>query len=75
MLSAAPKLQVSIHDEVLGNRQDRMDYLRRNAGVPFAELKLEEPANFKRKLKELSAGSGTSACDIARDRPKRRRSK
>ncbi len=55
-LSAAPKLQVSIHDEVLRNRQDRMDYLRRNAGVPFAELKLEEPANFKRRLKELSAG-------------------
>jgi hypothetical protein len=55
-LSAAPKLQVTIHDEVLRNRQDRMDYLRNNAGVPFAELKLEEPANFKRKLRELSAG-------------------
>jgi hypothetical protein len=55
-LSAAPKLQVSIHDQILRNRQDRMDYLRKNAGVPFVDLKLEEPASFKRKLRELTAG-------------------
>jgi hypothetical protein len=55
-LSSAPRLQVSIHDRVLRNRQDRIDYLRTNAGVQFVDLKLEELGNFKRKLKDLRPG-------------------
>lgn len=57
-VSAVPRFEVSIHGQTLSNRQDRMDYLHKNAGVPVIDLKLEEPSSFKRKLKELGSGPG-----------------
>jgi hypothetical protein len=55
-LQAVPKLQVLLHGQPLRNREDRMESLKKNVGMPVVELKLEEPKNFKKKLKDLSAG-------------------
>ena len=41
---------------MLKNRQDRIAYLKERAGVPVVDLRLEDPRNFRRKLKDLSAG-------------------
>lgn len=55
-LQAAPKLQVLLHGKPLRNREDRMESLKKNVGMAVVELKLEEPKNFKKKLKDLGAG-------------------
>jgi hypothetical protein len=55
-LSGETKLIVTLHGEPMRNRQDRMDYIRKTAEYPTIDLKLEEPKNFKRKLKDLAAG-------------------
>ena len=55
-LGSANKWQVSLHGRVLKNRADRIAYLKDCAGVPVADLKLEDPRAFRRKLKELVEG-------------------
>jgi hypothetical protein len=55
-LSGESKLAVTLHGEAMRSRQDRMDYIRKNAEAPTVELKLEEPKNFKRKLKDFAGG-------------------
>jgi hypothetical protein len=52
-IGGTTKLQVSLHGQVLKNRQDRVAYLRERAGVPVVDLKLEDLRNFRRKLKDL----------------------
>jgi hypothetical protein len=55
-LKAGPKLQVFLHGAPLRNRQDRIEALKKSAEMPVLELKLEEPKNFKKKLRDLGAG-------------------
>ena len=55
-LKMGPKLQVLLHGQPLRTRQDRVDALRKSIDLPVIDLKLEEPKNFKKKLKELAAG-------------------
>ena len=55
-LKANPKLQVLLHGQPLRNRQERIEVLKDTVEMPVVDLKLEEPKNFKKKLKELSAG-------------------
>ncbi len=55
-IGGTTKLQVSLHGQVLRNRQDRISYLKDRAGVPVVDLRLEDPRNFRRKLKDLGEG-------------------
>ena len=55
-ISGDQKLHVTLHGQAIRNRQERMDYLRKNADVPTLDLRLEEPKTFKRKVKELMGG-------------------
>jgi len=49
---------------VLKNRADRVAYLKDRAGVPVVDLRLEEPRNFRRKLKDI----GTAALILVTSR-------
>lgn len=51
-------LEVRISDVILDDREDRIAYLEKRAGVPFVSLKLEDPKLFKSKLKKLGDGPG-----------------
>jgi len=55
-LKAGPKLKVLLHGEPLRNRQERIELLKKSAGMPVIDLRLEEPKSFKKKLKDLGAG-------------------
>ena len=55
-IGGTTKVQVSLHGQVLKNRQDRIGYLKDRAGVTVVDLRLEEPRNFRRKLKDLTEG-------------------
>jgi hypothetical protein len=53
-IEGGAKLRVSLHGEALKDRKDRVEYLRRRAGIDrVVDLKLEEPGAFRRKLKDL----------------------
>jgi hypothetical protein len=52
-IGGTAKLQVSLHDQVLKNRADRIAYLKERAGVTVVDLKLEDPRGFRRKLKDI----------------------
>jgi hypothetical protein len=54
-LTAGKGLEVTIHGQQLRSRQDRIEFFHQNVGVPVIDLKLEEPKQFKRKLKDLGA--------------------
>jgi hypothetical protein len=49
-------LDVSIGGAVLRDREDRITYLEKHAGVPVVALRLEDPKQFKTKLKKLGVG-------------------
>jgi hypothetical protein len=49
-------LEVAIGGEVLQGREDRIAYLKRHAGAPVVALKLEDPKQFKSRLRKLEAG-------------------
>jgi hypothetical protein len=51
-------IEVGISDIVLRNREDRIAYLERYAGVPVLTLKLEDPKQFKPKLNKLGEDPG-----------------
>jgi hypothetical protein len=59
-LDSSPKLQVSLHGNVIRNRQDRIAYLRERVSasvdVSVIDLKLEDPRGFRRKLKDVGNG-------------------
>jgi hypothetical protein len=54
-LSGTNKFEVSIHGSPLRNRQDRIEYLSKTADAQIVDLKLEDPATFRRKVKEISS--------------------
>ncbi len=49
-------LEVAIGGAVLRDRDDRIAYLEKHAGVPVLALKLEDPKQFKTRLKRLGEG-------------------
>jgi len=46
-------IEVAIGDAVLRGRDDRIAFLEKHAGVPVVPLKLEDPKQFKSRLKKL----------------------
>jgi len=51
-------LEVGIGDAIFRSREDRIAYLEKCAGVPVVALKLEDPKQFKTRLKKLGDGPG-----------------
>jgi len=51
-------VEVGIGDVIFRNREDRIAYLEQRAGVPTVALRLEDPKQFKTKLKKLGDGPG-----------------
>ena len=49
-------LEVIVGEAALRNRDERIAYIEKHAGVPVVALKLEDPRQFKTKLKKLSKG-------------------
>jgi hypothetical protein len=56
--SKKEKLEIGIGDVIFRNRDDRIAYLEKCAGVPVVTLKLEDPKQFKSRLKKLGDGPG-----------------
>ena len=63
-ISGTTKLEVSIHGTPLRNRQDRMEYLAKAGDALVVELKLEDPATFRRKLKDVNYSDATDCGDF-----------
>jgi hypothetical protein len=51
-------MEVHVGDAILRNREDRIAYIEKHAGVPVVSLRLEDPKQFKTKLKKLGDGAG-----------------
>lgn len=51
-------LEVCVGEVAVRNREERISYLEKCAGVPVVALKLEDPKQFKSKLKKLGDGPG-----------------
>jgi PglZ domain len=51
-------VEVLVGDDVLRNREDRISYLEKHAGVSVVSLRLEDPKQFKTRLKKLGGGAG-----------------
>jgi hypothetical protein len=52
-VDGSTNLQVFLYGKGLKNRTDRVSLLKERAIVPVVDLKLEDPKNFRRKLKDL----------------------
>jgi PglZ domain len=50
------ELEVALGEALLRNRDDRIAYIEKHAGVPVVALKLEDPKQFKTKLKNTGKG-------------------
>jgi hypothetical protein len=50
------EIEVVLGEAVLRNRDDRIAYIEKHAGVPVVALKLEDPRQFKTKLKNPVKG-------------------
>ena len=51
-------IEVLVGDAVLRNREDRIAFIEKHAGVQVASLRLEDPKQFKARVKKLGEGAG-----------------
>jgi hypothetical protein len=51
-------IEVLVGDAVLRNREDRIAYIEKHAGAPVVSLRLEDPKQFKTRLKKLGDEAG-----------------